>query len=131
MFMAHTGPLVHQAVLHPFFFGGTSLFDYQKKSYVFGRPQYPALILDGRLLERRHSICGFSTTQPVRKDGTFTVRSSVRENRLDSNSIRCGPRYSTGTRATACSISPRPSELLLPSALETTGTVSTGPQARP
>jgi predicted secreted hydrolase len=111
----------------PFFFGGTSLFDHEKKKYLFGvrstlpffwMANYSKEDMDLRLLDY---------TARREEDDTFRVRSSVRRNKLDLQLTPVRPPILYGYKGNGVLDFPeaRHNYYSLPR-LETTGTIKTG-----
>jgi predicted secreted hydrolase len=111
----------------PFFFGGTSLFDHEKKKYVFGvrstlpffwMANYSKEDMDLRLLDY---------TARREEDDTFRVRSSVRRNKLNLQLTPVRPPILYGYKGNGVLDFPkaRHNYYSLPR-LETTGTIKTG-----
>ena len=111
----------------PFFFGGASLFDHEKKEYVFGvrstlpffwMANYSKEDMDLRLLDY---------TARREEDNTFRVRSSVRRNKLNLQLTPVRPPILYGYKGNGVLDFPeaRHNYYSLPR-LETTGTIKTG-----
>ena len=111
----------------PFFFGGASLFDHQKKKHVFGvrstlpffwMANYSKEDMDLRLLDY---------TARREEDDTFRVRSSVRRNKVNLQLTPVRPPILYGYKGNGVLDFPeaRHNYYSLPR-LETTGTIKTG-----
>ena len=113
----------------PFFFGGTSLFDHQKKKYVFGARSTLPLFWMANYSKVDMNLRLFDYTARREEDDTFRVRSSVRRNKLDLQLTSVRPPILYGAKGNGVLDFPeaRHSYYSLPR-LETTGTITTGRQ---
>lgn len=111
----------------PFFFGGTSLFDHEKKKYVFGvRSTLPLFWMAG-YSKKDLDLWLFDYTARREEDNTFRVRSSVRCNKLDLQLTPVRPPILYGYSGNGVLDFPeaRHNYYSLPR-LETSGTIVTG-----
>jgi predicted secreted hydrolase len=111
----------------PFFFGGTSLFDHEKKKYVFGVRSTLPFFWMARYSKEDMDLRLLDYTARREEDDTFRVRSSVRRNKLDLQLTPVRPPILYGYKGNGVLDFPeaRHNYYSLPR-LETTGTIRTG-----
>jgi len=114
----------------PFFFGGTSLFEHDKKRYVFGVRSTLPFFWMADCSNEDLDLRLFDYTARRERDDTFRVRSSVRGNGLDLQLTPVRPPILHGYKGNGVLDFPRARHnyYSLPR-LETTGTVKTGRKA--
>ncbi|MBN2099743.1 MAG: hypothetical protein JW753_09120 [Dehalococcoidia bacterium] len=111
----------------PFFFGGTSLFDHEKKKYAFGVRSTLPFFWMADFSKEDMSLRLFDYTARREETGKFRVRGSVRSNKLDLQLTPVRPPILHGYKGNGVLDFPRARHnyYSLPR-LETTGTIKTG-----
>jgi len=111
----------------PFFFGGTSLLDLEKKKYVFGVRSTLPFFWMANYSKEDMDLRLFDYTARREQDNTFRVRNYVRRNKLDLQLTPVRPPILHGYKSNGVLDFPRARHnyYSLPR-LETTGTIKTG-----
>lgn len=111
----------------PFFFGGTSLLDLEKKKYVFGVRSTLPFFWMADYSKEDMDLRLFDYTARREQDDTFRVRNYVRRNKLDLQLTPVRPPILHGYKSNGVLDFPRARHnyYSLPR-LETTGTIKTG-----
>jgi predicted secreted hydrolase len=111
----------------PFFFGGTSLYDHEKKKYLFGVRSTLPFFWMANYSKEDMDLRLFDYTARREEDNTFRVKSSVRRNKLNLRLTPVRPPILHGYKGNGVLDFPkaRHNYYSLPR-LETTGTIKTG-----